>query len=80
MFWCVVRYGYTDVRFEKEPFERLLVERLKEFIREEIMMTLTLTHSYGDMVSGELQDGLIDGENESKESKQIDEERRKKAC
>ena len=61
------------MRFEKEPFERLLVERLKEFIREEMMMTLTLKHSYGDMVSGEVQDGLIDGENESKE-------RRKKAC
>ena len=29
------------------------------------MMTPTLTHSNGDMVSRELQDGLIDGENES---------------
>ena len=28
--------------------------------------------------SGELQDGLIDGENENKESKQIDEEMRQK--
>ncbi|KAJ9696430.1 hypothetical protein PVL29_008581 [Vitis rotundifolia] len=78
VFRWVVRYRYTDVRFEEEPFERLLVERLKEFIREEMMMTPTLTHSNGDMVSGELQDGLIDGENESEESKQIDEERRKK--
>ncbi|XP_034691225.1 potassium transporter 5-like isoform X2 [Vitis riparia] len=75
VFRCVVRYGYTDVRFEEEPFERLLVERLKEFIRGEIMMTVTLTHNSGDIVSGELQDGLINGENESKESKQIDEKR-----
>lgn len=76
VFRCVVRYGYTDVRSEEEPFERLLVERLKEFIREEMMMTPTLTHSNEDMVSGELQDGLINGENESEESKQINEERR----
>ena len=63
-------YGYTNVRFEEEPFERL-----KEFIREEMMMTLTLIHSNKNMVFGELQDGLINGENESKESKRIDEER-----
>ena len=75
VFRCVVRYGYTDVRFEEEPFERLLVERLKEFIRGEIMMTVTLTHNSGDIVSGELQDGLTNGENEREESKQIDEKR-----
>ena len=50
VLWCVVRYGYTDVWFEEEPFERLLVGRLKEFIREEMMMTPTLKHSNGDMV------------------------------
>ena len=42
------------------------------------MMTPTLTHSNGDMVSRELQDGLIDGENESEESKKIDEKMRQK--
>ncbi|RVX20640.1 Potassium transporter 5 [Vitis vinifera] len=76
VFRCVVRYGYTDVRSEEEPFERLLVERLKEFIREDMMMTPTLTHSNEDMVSGELQNELINGENENEESKRIDEERR----
>ncbi|KAL5060522.1 hypothetical protein RYX36_032126 [Vicia faba] len=35
VFRCVVRYGYTDVRNEKEPFENLMVERLKEFIVRE---------------------------------------------
>ena len=65
VFQCVVRYGYTDMRFEEDPFERLLVERLKEFIRE---------HT-GDMDSGELQDRLINVENEAEESKEIDEER-----
>ncbi|KAL5060519.1 hypothetical protein RYX36_032123 [Vicia faba] len=32
VFRCVVRYGYTDVRNEKEPFEKLMLERLREFI------------------------------------------------
>ncbi|KAJ9696429.1 hypothetical protein PVL29_008580 [Vitis rotundifolia] len=75
VFRWVVRYGYTNMRFEEEPFKKLLVERLKVFVREKMMMAPTLTHSNGDMVSGELQDGLIDGENESEKSKQIDEER-----
>ncbi|CAI0447565.1 unnamed protein product [Linum tenue] len=32
MFRCVARYGYTDVRNEEEPFEGMLVEKLKEFV------------------------------------------------
>ena len=67
-----VWWGMGTLTCKEEPFERLLVERLKEFIREKMMMTLTLTQ---DMVSWELQDGSIDGENESEESNQIDEER-----
>ncbi|XP_031486796.1 potassium transporter 5-like [Nymphaea colorata] len=35
VYRCIVRYGYTDLRSEKERFEELLIERLKEFIREE---------------------------------------------
>ncbi|XP_020972128.1 potassium transporter 5 isoform X2 [Arachis ipaensis] len=34
IFRCVVRYGYTDVRDEKEPLEDLLVRRLKSFVGE----------------------------------------------
>ncbi|XP_047308285.1 potassium transporter 5-like [Impatiens glandulifera] len=37
VFRCVVRYGYIDARNEQEPFERMLVERLKGFIREEVI-------------------------------------------
>ncbi|KAJ0842979.1 putative potassium transporter [Helianthus annuus] len=33
VFRCVVRYGYTDVRNEKESFEKILVENLKNFIQ-----------------------------------------------
>ncbi|KAM3356120.1 hypothetical protein P3S68_022834 [Capsicum galapagoense] len=35
VFQCVVRYGYSDECNTEEPFERLLVERLKEFIRDD---------------------------------------------
>ncbi|XP_012835411.1 PREDICTED: potassium transporter 5-like [Erythranthe guttata] len=38
VFRCVVRYGYKDVRNEEEPFERMLVERLKDFIREDYVI------------------------------------------
>lgn len=33
VFRCVVRYGYTDVRNEKESFEKILIERLKDYIQ-----------------------------------------------
>ncbi|KAM6570705.1 hypothetical protein CsatB_018690 [Cannabis sativa] len=32
MFRCVARYGYRDSHKESEPFEKMLVEKLKEFI------------------------------------------------
>ncbi|KAK6937414.1 Potassium transporter [Dillenia turbinata] len=34
IYRCVVRYGYSDVRSEHESFEMMLVEKLKEFVRE----------------------------------------------
>ena len=34
VFRCVVRYGYTDVQNEQEPFEKVLIENLKVFIRD----------------------------------------------
>jgi len=33
VFRCVVRYGYIDAQTDEEPFESILVERLKEYIR-----------------------------------------------
>ncbi|KAG7025572.1 Potassium transporter 5, partial [Cucurbita argyrosperma subsp. argyrosperma] len=36
VFRCVVRYGYRDIIHEQESFERVLVERLKGFIEEEL--------------------------------------------
>lgn len=37
VFRCVVRYGYTDSQNEQEPFERILVGKLKEFIRDDCL-------------------------------------------
>ncbi|GMN32514.1 hypothetical protein TIFTF001_041749 [Ficus carica] len=38
VFRCVARYGYTDVRNEHEPFEKMLVEKLKEFIKNDFWL------------------------------------------
>ncbi|WCJ21379.1 Potassium transporter family protein [Euphorbia peplus] len=35
VFRCVARYGYTDVRNEKEPFDGVLIEKLKQFIQDD---------------------------------------------
>ncbi|GAV79087.1 K_trans domain-containing protein [Cephalotus follicularis] len=35
VYRCVARYGYTDARNEQEPFEKVLVERLKDFISKD---------------------------------------------
>uniref|UniRef100_A0A0V0I247 Putative ovule protein n=1 Tax=Solanum chacoense TaxID=4108 RepID=A0A0V0I247_SOLCH len=45
VFRCAVRYGYNDVRNEEEPFERLLVERLKEFIRDNSILSMNAAKS-----------------------------------
>ncbi|KNA19782.1 hypothetical protein SOVF_058470 [Spinacia oleracea] len=44
VFRCVVRYGYTDARNEEEPFERLLIDRLKEFIKDEFWVYTQKDH------------------------------------
>ena len=62
VFRCVARYGYTDGRNEQEPFERLLVEKLKEFIRNECLFSQAFLTN-GDVAEkelGEPDDGQID--------------------
>ncbi|GLU07530.1 hypothetical protein SLE2022_244850 [Rubroshorea leprosula] len=39
MFRCVVRYGYKDLRKGAEPFEGMLIEKLKEFMREDFLLS-----------------------------------------
>ncbi|XP_044501404.1 potassium transporter 5-like [Mangifera indica] len=41
VFRCIARYGYTDVHNEEETFERILVEKLKEFIRDDYWLPQT---------------------------------------
>ncbi|XP_006359444.1 potassium transporter 5-like [Solanum tuberosum] len=45
VFRCVVRYGYNDVLNEEESFERLLAERLKEYIRYDSMLSMNAAKS-----------------------------------
>uniref|UniRef100_A0A3Q7J1B7 Potassium transporter n=1 Tax=Solanum lycopersicum TaxID=4081 RepID=A0A3Q7J1B7_SOLLC len=45
VFRCVVRYGYNDVHNEEESFERLLAERLKEYIQRGSMLSMNAAKS-----------------------------------
>lgn len=85
MFRCVARYGYTDARNEKEPFEGLLIEKLKEFIREDFWPSQGTMH----ITSGEASEIDLSAEsvgddhendNENEDAKQVldDDEDQKK--
>ncbi|XP_041016795.1 potassium transporter 5-like [Juglans microcarpa x Juglans regia] len=75
VFRCVVRYGYTDMRNDQqEPFEKMLVERLKEFIIDDFWFSqnassnININAVENDGDQGEL-DGVLaeDGERENHE-------------
>ncbi|KAK7828155.1 potassium transporter 5 [Quercus suber] len=78
VFRCVVRYGYSDVRNEHEPFEKMLIGMLKDFIANDVFW-LSQNVLNNDENGGELDDGVIDGENENKDVKQVDEEKQREA-
>jgi len=68
VFRCVVRYGYMDVRNEQEPFEVLLIERLKEFIADDFWFSQRAVNN-DENSSGD--DGaLVDGENDGKKRRE----------
>ncbi|KAF7818227.1 potassium transporter 5-like [Senna tora] len=50
------RYGYNDERNEQEPFEKVLVERLKKFINREFWTSQNM------VPSGEAEAKLVDGD------------------
>ena len=54
VFQCVVRYGYIDVHNEQEPFEKVLIERLKEFISGDFRLSQRLLND--DEKEGEVMD------------------------
>ena len=39
VFRCVARYGYRDSRKKCEPFEKMLLEKLKEFMKTEFLLS-----------------------------------------
>ncbi|GKV04942.1 hypothetical protein SLEP1_g17021 [Rubroshorea leprosula] len=75
VFRCVVRYGYTDVQNEDESFENMLVEKLKEFIRDELWASQMGSNARVADEDQELGEGIIvNGENEDKNQEQQEEE------
>ncbi|XP_057516471.1 potassium transporter 5-like [Amaranthus tricolor] len=60
VFRCVVRYGYTESCQEEEPFERLLVEKLKEFIKDDYWYQAQMEYQYDEE---EDEDGIINNVN-----------------
>ncbi|KAK4441748.1 Potassium transporter 5 [Sesamum alatum] len=74
VYRCIIRYGYKDVRNEQEPFEKLLVEKLKEFIREDYYMGLAMIrNSNVDFVRNE--EGEVGGEDDDEIVKEEEMER-----
>ncbi|KAK7843282.1 potassium transporter 5 [Quercus suber] len=72
VFRCVVRYGYTDVRSEDEPFEKMLVERLKQFIINDFWFSQRkLSNGEND---GELEVEFVNEEDENEDVEHVEEE------
>ncbi|KAL6208455.1 hypothetical protein ACLB2K_019404 [Fragaria x ananassa] len=65
VFRCVARYGYTDVRNENEPFEGLLVEKLKDFIRDDFWLSQRTMHkTNGEKLEKEVSAELLGDDQE----------------
>ncbi|XP_059439113.1 potassium transporter 5-like [Corylus avellana] len=73
VFRCVVRYGYTDVHNEQESFEKILIERLKNFVRDDFLFFQRMLDNNGEKDREIVDDGLVNGqenENEAVQNKQ----------
>ncbi|KAG8374973.1 hypothetical protein BUALT_Bualt10G0051300 [Buddleja alternifolia] len=51
-FICIVHYGFMDADDEQEPFETLLIQRLKEFLRKDHHLSSTLMRNGTNLVLG----------------------------
>ncbi|KAJ4953562.1 hypothetical protein NE237_030394 [Protea cynaroides] len=69
IFRCVARYGYKDVEEEGESFEYTLMNRLKDFIREDQRIIGTAAKN----VEGEVS-RLMDADEDALEVKLVDDE------
>ncbi|KAJ9171854.1 hypothetical protein P3X46_015162 [Hevea brasiliensis] len=68
VFRCVARYGYTDVRNDRhEPFERMLIEKLKEFIRDDYWLKKAILNNGETTSDQEIDDGQIDENTNTKQ-------------
>ncbi|GMH27820.1 hypothetical protein Nepgr_029663 [Nepenthes gracilis] len=47
VFHCIVRFGYTDIRNMEEPFDKMLVDRLKDLVKEDILFNAGETSNDG---------------------------------
>ncbi|KAK9983806.1 hypothetical protein SO802_033331 [Lithocarpus litseifolius] len=66
VFRCVVRYGYIDVQNEQEPFEEVLIENLKLFIRENLWLSKNVQNNNVGNVGDTLDERQVE-EDQSKE-------------
>lgn len=64
VFRCVARYGYTDLHNEQEPFEVVLVRRLKDFVKDGCIVSQQTSNGEVIEKEEELKDGLVDREKE----------------
>ncbi|KAK2649387.1 hypothetical protein Ddye_016876 [Dipteronia dyeriana] len=66
VFRCVARYGYTDVRNEEEPFERILVAKLNEFIKDDYSQMLINNgeNNNSNICEVDGDHGLVNGDHE----------------
>ncbi|KAF5455206.1 hypothetical protein F2P56_024808 [Juglans regia] len=81
VFRCVVRYGYTDMRNDQqEPFEKMLVERLKEFIIDDFWFSQNASSNINNAVENDGRENELDGvlaeEGERENHDEHDEEER----
>lgn len=70
VFRCVVRYGYADARNEEESFENILIERLREFMRDDYWIHIQNHGSQTDdleiIESAENEDSICNGDDDEK--------------
>lgn len=70
VFRCVARYGYTDLHNAQEPFEELLVKKLKEFVKDGCSIPQQTSNEGVCEKQEELNDGMVDKTNEFVEIQQ----------
>ncbi|CAK9135500.1 unnamed protein product [Ilex paraguariensis] len=77
VFRCVVRYGYTDAHNEQEPFEKMLVERLKEFIKDDFMSSTMICNNQDcSEKEGETDEASVNGDNVVEDAIRVDNEKK----